>query len=303
MSQTVVAFVVAEALVLLVGALMARRPAGRVTALGRATTVLERRTDTAAERFPRWAVALVVVLGGWVVTLVAMFVLGKLAHALEPSVDIPMFAWARDNLHPGTWTSVWQVLTMMGNRRQLQTVVVVASVVLGVVWWRRGRSAWLPGVALVGGYLLEKFGQMIVKRLVDRGHPPTTKGTWPSGGCARLLVVAGVIALLVILLVAAEKRARVSVGLWTLVAVLAVAEAYSRTYLLKHWFTDVVGGLVYGVLLVAIVAAGVHVLQRHRAQLAPRGLAAGEGVRLERGVDRRVGSAGPVSSESGNAAE
>lgn len=295
MSQTVVAFVVAEALVLLVGALAARRPAGRVTALGRATTVLERRTDTAAERFPRWAVALVVVLAGWVLTLVVMFVLGKLAHALEPSVDIPMFAWARDNLHPGAWTSTWQVLTMMGNRRQLQTVVVVSSVVLGVVWWRRGRAPWLPGVALVGGYLLEKFGQMIVKRLVDRGHPPTTKGTWPSGGCARLLVVAGVIALLVVLLVAAERRARVAAGLWTVVAVLATAEAYSRTYLLKHWFTDVVGGLVYGVLLVAIVAAGVHVLQRHRLS--------GTGGPRTAGWSVRSGESAPVSSGSGNAAE
>jgi membrane-associated phospholipid phosphatase len=40
------------------------------------------------------------------------------------------------------------------------------------------------------------------------------------------------------------------------VAALSFNEAYSREYLSKHWFTDIVSGTVYGaVLLVPFIAA------------------------------------------------
>ena len=38
---------------------------------------------------------------------------------------------------------------------------------------------------------MEKYGGIIIKKVVNRGHPPTTHGTWVSGGCARLLIVSG----------------------------------------------------------------------------------------------------------------
>jgi len=228
--------------------------------LRRAAAAAQSATDAASTAVPRWVVALVVVAAGYGATLMLMWVLGRTAHALEPAVDIPLFALARDHQVPGVWTSAWQLLTLMGNRHQTQTLVVLGAVLLGLMWWRYRRPAWVPALALGSTYLLEKYGQMVVKKAVDRGHPPTTLGTWPSGGCARLIVVYGVIALLVLALVAADQRRRAAVVAWTIVAVLATAEAYSRTYLLKHWFTDVVGGVIYGLLLLAIAAAGLGIL-------------------------------------------
>ncbi len=262
MPAAVVVIIVAELLVVGVGVgawfLAPRSVAPRI--LRRAAAAARASTDAASTAVPRWVVALFVVAAGYGVTIMLMWVLGRVAHALEPAVDIPLFALARDHQVPGLWTSAWQLLTLMGNRHQTQTLVVLGSVLIGLMWWRYQRPAWVPAVALGSTYVMEKYGQIVVKKAVDRGHPPTTLGTWPSGGCARLIIVYGVIVLLVLALVAADQRRRAAVVAWTIVAGLATAEAYSRTYLLKHWFTDVVGGVVYGLLLLAIAAAGLGVL-------------------------------------------
>jgi membrane-associated phospholipid phosphatase len=44
------------------------------------------------------------------------------------------------------------------------------------------------------------------------------------------------------------------------VAALAYNEAYSREYLGKHWFTDIVSGLLYGAVLLAPFVAGVRMI-------------------------------------------
>ena len=47
---------------------------------------------------------------------------------------------------------------------------------------------------------------------------------------------------------------------WAGVAVLAVLEAYSRLYLLKHWPLDVPAGALFGGLLLLTAAMGTIVL-------------------------------------------
>jgi membrane-associated phospholipid phosphatase len=84
--------------------------------------------------------------------------------------------------------------------------------------------------------------------------PPGAGGNYPSGGCARVVLGYG----LVVWFCLRERRKPsrpLAVLLYGLVLAAGVLEAYSRTYLLKHWVTDTVGGLVYGgVLLVGAVA-------------------------------------------------
>ena len=80
-------------------------------------------------------------------------------------------------------------------------------------------------------------------------------GTYPSGGCARLIVTYGIIVYLALLTWPSLGR-RWRVAGFTAVAVLAWVEGYTRIYLIKHWGLDVVGGLLYGTLmLLALIAA------------------------------------------------
>lgn len=213
----------------------------------------------------RLSLALTVALAGFAATLIIIYFLGKFAHLLEPSVDVPVFAWFEERQIDGSWHAAWETLTKMGNRAQTQRIVVVGALILAVAWRRRG--FWIPLFALPLGYLFEKFGQMLVSRLVDRGHPPTTLGTWPSGGCARLVIVYGLVIFFVLSWRNVSRRGWVA-G-WSLLALLVTIESYSRTYLLKHWFTDVVGGVIYGVLLLTFMIAAIKILDRRRRPLTP----------------------------------
>lgn len=214
--------------------------------------------DAGVPHVGRVVVAVTVALAGFGLTLIVGWFLGKLAHQLEPSVDVPLFHWFQDRQLPGPWTHAWNALTKLGNRRQTQEIAVVGAVLLAVLWRRRGW--WIPFFVLPAGYMFEKFGQMLLAATVHRGHPPTTLGTYPSGGTARLMVVYGLAIFLLLRWKHVSRRGWVA-G-WSLLTFLVTLEGYSRTYLLKHWFTDVVGGVIYGALILGAVIAGVCILDR-----------------------------------------
>ena len=95
--------------------------------------------------------------------------------------------------------------------------------------------------------------------MVDRGHPPTTLGTWPSGGCARVILVYGLIVYFSLRWRDTES-VRAWVAGWSLVALAASIQAYAHLYNLEHWFTDVAGGLVFGVILLLTMTSVAWVL-------------------------------------------
>jgi len=181
--------------------------------------------------------------------------LGKLAHAVESGVDVPVFHWFQDRVQPGAWSSLQSVLTQMGNRPEIKAIAVVAAVVLAVAWRRRW---WVPVVVIAAAFVLEKYVQSGLSKVVLRGHPPTTNGTYPSGGCARLISMYGTV--LYLALRTWRPALWVRGLLWTLLAEAAWMEGYARTYRLEHWFTDVIGGWIVGVLLLATFVATASVL-------------------------------------------
>ena len=194
-----------------------------------------------------------VVLFGIGFMMLSLWLLGELAQVLEPAIDVPVFHWfeARQ-VEP--WSSWWWFLTDIGSVDVTQRLAGLAAVVFAVLFALQRRRWWAPPALLAVGFVSEKLVQEWIKVIVDRGHPPTTLGTWPSGGCARVLIVYGLIVFLA-LRYARVRSTRVWVAGWSLVALAETIQAYARTYNLEHWVTDVVGGAVFGVMLLLMMLA------------------------------------------------
>jgi membrane-associated phospholipid phosphatase len=209
--------------------------------------------------------AFVFLLGGGVLVVSALAaVFGFGVAALEHPVDWWAFHLS-DRLRAHGWARVMNVVTQTGNLTETRIAAVVFSVLLAFVAGRR--RWWAPAVLILGVLVVEKYQQSMLASIVDRGHPPTTLGTYPSGGCARLLSIYGVILFLILELTRAGRRTRALT--WTVLWTAAFLEGYSRWYLNKHWVTDVLGGWFYGGLLLAVaVFAGRALVGRREATAA-----------------------------------
>lgn len=219
--------------------------------------------DRATARVGRPGVAAAVVGIGVCLTTAICIGLGKLAGAVESGVDWPIFRFFQSH-QVDWWKHLNNVITQMGNSKETQIATLVAAIVFGVLWRRRW---WVPVVTLVVGFGFERLLGQVLRDIVDRGHPPTTLGTWPSGGCARLVIVVGLV-LFIFRRYRGLRSGRDAAWWWAGLAVLANVEAYTRVVLSKHWFTDAVGGMIFGSLLLLTMIAGFTVLDRRTAPAA-----------------------------------
>lgn len=222
-----------------VGPLLAYRVWPRL-ARGRLVTRTRESVAALIVTLGRPLTALVFTLFWGGLTIAIFWPVGLLAHSLENAVDWPVLLWVMDRRNPTFEDFNW-FYTALGDRAPLKRVVVVAAVVFAVLWRRR---FWIPLVAILIGFPLEQYLQAIISGMVDRGHPPTGLGSYPSGGIARIIMTFGAIALFIALTWKLRRRWHVALG--TIVFVMASYEGYSRIYVQKHWITDVISGLVFG---------------------------------------------------------
>jgi membrane-associated phospholipid phosphatase len=216
----------------------------------------------------RPAGAWVVLCGaGLAICVAVLWPLGRLALRLEGAWDRPVLVWFRDHQGGPGWTRLMEILTQIGNRPTIYVAACAAAVVLVPLAPRRRRL--VPSALVVLAVLIEQYMRVGLTRVVDRGHPPTSLGTWPSGGVGRIIAIYGFIA--VLLVWCAKRRAprvagrRTAVAVGVLIALMATVEGYTRVYLLKHWLTDVLGGYVFGGLLLVVFVYAGRVLFEERA--------------------------------------
>jgi membrane-associated phospholipid phosphatase len=200
------------------------------------------------ERLRAVVTAAVLVVVGVPLILLLMWALGALSKAGPVlRLDRPLYDFFVE--HRSEWaTGPSSAFTTIGGFPQSITVVVVVAVAVSL----RLRHP-LP-LLLAAVVPAEIRLQQLLDALVNSTRPPAETsigpaGGFPSGGSARVLLAYGLAAYFLARLLPGRRSA---VAAWTVVALLALAEGYSRLYLGRHWVVDVLGGWAFGALLLTL---------------------------------------------------
>jgi membrane-associated phospholipid phosphatase len=179
---------------------------------------------------------LAVLSGGWVVSA-------------DRSIELQVFVHQHHGLR-----QVASTLSVLGDRRLVAAVVVLATLVLAV---RRDvvRAVTLPVLALAA-LVLGQLARHAVGRSAptDGSHLHVPGGVgYPSGHALGAAVCVGAVAI-------AVRRTWVSVA----AAVLVVLVAVARVYEFAHFPSDVLASLLAGAAMVAIVEAVAETVSTRR---------------------------------------
>ncbi|MGW2622761.1 phosphatase PAP2 family protein [Micromonospora taraxaci] len=184
--------------------------------------------------------------------LLTLLVLGAWAplHRLDTAVTDALHGYAQD--HRG-WVALMRIWTEVFAPMPLRAVALLL-----VVWLlRRGArrlALWAATTMVVGGLV-----GPLLKLLVGRDRPelldPVARAagySFPSGHALNATLAAGVL-LLVLLPYVGRGAARVA--LWVAAVLLTVLTGLSRVALGVHFTSDVLGGWLLGVAVVAATTA------------------------------------------------
>ncbi|WP_406073360.1 phosphatase PAP2 family protein [Micromonospora sp. NBC_01638] len=216
--------------------------------------------------------------------LLALLVLGAWAplHRLDAAVTDALHGYALD--HP-TWVVLMRIWTEVFAPMPLRAVVLLL-----VIWLlRRGArrlALWATTTMVVGGL----FGPLL-KLLVGRDRPellePVARAagySFPSGHALNATLAAGV---LLLVLLPYARRAAARVALWAAAVLITVVTGLSRVALGVHFTSDVLGGWLLGVAVVAATTAAFTSWRAHTGLRPVR--PARDGVAPE--VERHPGAA------------
>jgi membrane-associated phospholipid phosphatase len=190
---------------------------------------------------------------GTLVVFGLMCALGLIVVHHGLAIDRPIFDWmSKHQVH--IMRALMKRLTKLGDTWTTWGAALAAAACLAVTWRTK---KWLPPLVLVSAIVLDHFTTLALRHVFHRIGPPTSPlGTYPSGGCDRVVLFYGLIAYLLWREFSGQRRTAILVG--AAVAALGFNEAYSRVYLSLHWFTDALSGLLYGGLLLTIFIIAVH---------------------------------------------
>lgn len=225
-------------------------------------------------RRPEWLPGLIklgaISTAGGVLSYEAMVLLGRPVVSYGPRVDEPMMKWI-GNHQVRKWAAVIERLNKVGNTWTTWGASGTAAACLAAAW---PRHKWLPPSVLACAGLVDHYVTLALRHKFGRPGPPTSPlGTYPAGGCDRVVLFYGLVANMVWREFSGSHRGRI-LALGAL-SVLSFNQAYCRGYLSKHWPTDIVSGLVYGLVLYTPFAVAIRLIAGPPAgQAAPDDLAA-----------------------------
>jgi undecaprenyl-diphosphatase len=192
------------------------------------------------------AKVLLTAAAGGAATLLTSWAVGKLLQ--HESVVRPsrrLYDYCRDHRSAALARRLDPVTTIGG-----YSVIGSFSVLTGAIVGYDRRS-WRPVPLLLAGAVSEVYLQKALKRLV-KGTKPAQEtslgppGDFPSGGAARTVITFGLLAHLLTQRWGSPPERLV---IWSAVAGLVLAQGGSRLYLGRHWPEDVVGGWLFGWLI------------------------------------------------------
>lgn len=214
-------------------------------------------TDTVWESLRLIAIA----VAGVIVAFGLMCALGLLVVHHGLTVDRPIFNWmTRHQVH--VLAALMKRLTKLGDTWTTWGASLATATCLAVTWRSK---RWLPPVALAAAIIGDHFTTLALRHTFHRLGPPTSPlGTYPSGGCDRVILFYGLIGYLLWREFSGQRRTAIAVA--GVIAALGFNEAFSRVYLSLHWTTDALSGLLYGCLLLAAFILAIRVVAGpHRA--------------------------------------
>jgi undecaprenyl-diphosphatase len=170
--------------------------------------------------------------------------------------------------------ATWSAVSHWGGPEYMRQLMVLVAV--GLVLGRRFvAGAWLAGLAV-----LESFAAPAAKLLLERPRPSwtdpiTTAGatSFPSGHATAVATAAVALLLVTFGLVRSQRvrRAALAVAAVTVAAVCA-----SRIFLGVHFFSDIIGGIAFGTLLVMSTAWVVEMVRPGFLSVVADGAAVGQ---------------------------
>ncbi len=199
---------------------------------------------------------------------VALIILisGPIAHNALPNIDISVRTLMRE-LRNAPADELMIPITMLGDG------VVITAMMAIIVGWLVWRKAWRAAIASTFIFVVGKIVSVLIKTAIHRPRPIEMYSgaeffSFPSGHATMAALTFGVLAVLTSHAMNRWSRSLV----YATCGLIIITIAYSRLYLGVHWFSDVLGGLIFGTVMVAAFGVAIEAIPPRR--IKPLGLLA-----------------------------
>jgi membrane protein DedA with SNARE-associated domain/membrane-associated phospholipid phosphatase len=189
---------------------------------------------------------------------------GMVARNAIPNTDISVFNLMRE-IRNAPADELMVPLTMLGDG------FVLTAMMATIVGWLVWRKAWRAAIASTAVFLAGKLFAVLLKYGIHRPRPlelytGAESFSFPSGHATMAAITFGVLAVL-----ASHAMNRWSRSLvYAVCGLIVITIAYSRIYLGVHWLSDVLGGVVFGAIMVAAFGVAIEAIPPRR--IMPLGL-------------------------------